>query len=584
MKGSFKFLVLGVILVLVGVLAIAPLNAQEECCQGGIIIEGNLGGDPATFNPIIASDTASRRITAFLYPNFVAVDPSQAIIVPSNPPLAGGAIVQDWEISEDGTVYTFNLRDDMTWSDGTPITSADIIYTWEAIQAGAEGIVDTPLAFVIDPTGETGILSVEAPDANTVVVTFASAECTALNNAGVLYPAPSHVLPEDVATLNDAEFNLAPSVAGGPFLFGEFRPGEQVSLVGNPSYVDAGMGFVNPSGYIYRNVPDATVLVEQFLASETNVIDGPAVERRGEIRESEGVQPFDFPGNAWDYFAMNLADPTNPQNGLDEAGEVIDQGSHPIFGNVEVRQALAQGIDVESIIDAAVFGEGERMTSFIIPASWAYANDLPPIAFDPDAAGAALEAAGWVDADGDGVREATADNEFAEEGTPLSFTLYTNEGNTRREAIGTLIQDQLSQIGVQVDFQTIDFNTLLDIMDAQTFDAIILGWRNGYPDDPDATQLFTPASDVVGAGSNFTSWNNEEFTALNNEAKALAGCDPAERAALYGQMQEIFQQDLPYVPLFAINGMYAAQSTVEGFDPYPSQLYWNADTWAVRSE
>jgi peptide/nickel transport system substrate-binding protein len=584
MKGSFKFLVLGVILVLVGVLAIAPLNAQEECCQGGIIIEGNLGGDPATFNPIIASDTASRRITAFLYPNFVAVDPSQAIIVPSNPPLAGGAIVQDWEISEDGTVYTFNLRDDMTWSDGTPITSADIIYTWEAIQAGAEGIVDTPLAFVIDPTGETGILSVEAPDANTVVVTFASAECTALNNAGVLYPAPSHVLPEDVATLNDAEFNLAPSVAGGPFLFGEFRPGEQVSLVGNPSYVDAGMGFVNPSGYIYRNVPDATVLVEQFLASETNVIDGPAVERRGEIRESEGVQPFDFPGNAWDYFAMNLADPTNPQNGLDEAGEVIDQGSHPIFGNVAVRQALAQGIDVESIIDAAVFGEGERMTSFIIPASWAYANDLPPIAFDPDAAGAALEAAGWVDADGDGVREATADNEFAEEGTPLSFTLYTNEGNTRREAIGTLIQDQLSQIGVQVDFQTIDFNTLLDIMDAQTFDAIILGWRNGYPDDPDATQLFTPASDVVGAGSNFTSWNNEEFTALNNEAKALAGCDPAERAALYGQMQEIFQQDLPYVPLFAINGMYAAQSTVEGFDPYPSQLYWNADTWAVRSE
>src|SRR5690606_658911 len=208
----------------------------------------------------------------------------------------------------------------------------------------------------------------------------------------------------------------------------------------------------------------------------------------------------------------------------------IDQGSHPIFGNVEVRRAIALGIDVESIIDAAGFGEGERMTSFIIPASWAYANDLPPIAYDPDAAAAALEAAGWVDADGDGVREATADNGYAEEGTPLSFTLYTNEGNTRREAIGTLIQDQLSQIGVQVDFQTIDFNTLLDIMDAQTFDAIILGWRNGYPDDPDATQLFTPASDVVGAGSNFTSWNNEEFTALNNQAKSLPGCDPAERA------------------------------------------------------
>jgi peptide/nickel transport system substrate-binding protein len=314
------------------------------------------------------------------------------------------------------------------------------------------------------------------------------------------------------------------------------------------------------------------------------VIDGPAVQSRAEIRSTEGVQPFDFPGNAWDYFAMNLADPNNPQNGLDEEGNVIDQGQHPIFGNVEVRRAIAMGIDVDAIIDAAVFGEGERMTSFIIPASWAYDGDLPPIAYDPDAAATALEEAGWVDADGDGVREATADNEFADEGTPMSFTLYTNEGNTRREAVGTLIQDQLSQIGVQVDFQTIDFNTLLDIMDAQTFDAIILGWRNGYPDDPDATQLFTPGSDVVGAGSNFTSWNNEEFTDLNNQAKSLPGCDPAERAPIYAQMQEIFQPDLPYVPLFAINGMYAAQSTVEGFDPYPSQLFWNVDTWAVRSE
>ena len=136
MKGSLRFLVLGTILVLFAALAVAPLTAQED--GGGIIIEGNLGGDPATFNPIIASDTASRRITGFIYPAFLAVDPSQAVIVPSNPPLAGGALVQDWEVSEDGTVYTFNLREDLTWSDGTPITSADIIYTWNAIQAGSD--------------------------------------------------------------------------------------------------------------------------------------------------------------------------------------------------------------------------------------------------------------------------------------------------------------------------------------------------------------------------------------------------------------------------------------------------------------
>lgn len=583
MKISFKFLLIGAAVLLVGALALVPAVAQEE--GGGIIIEGNLGGDPATFNPIIASDTASRRITGFIFPGFINVDVSQAAESFYNPPLAAGGIANDWTVSEDGTTYTFNLRQGLSWSDGTPITSADVIYTWNAIKAGAEGIVDTPLSFVIDPTGETGILDVTAPDEYTVVVQFATAECTSLGNAGVLYPAPSHVLPADVAELNDAEFNLNPTVGQGPFLFSEFRPGEQVALVGNDAFFDATNGFVSPDGYIYQNVPDANVLVERFLAGEQNVIDGPAVARRSEIRaaaDAGNAQVYSFPGNSWDYLALNLADPNNPQNGLDENGNPIDQGNHPIFGDVNVRRALAHGIDVDAIIDAAVFGEGSRMTSFIIPASWAYHDELPPIAYDPELAAQMLEEAGWVDSDGDGVREANGAL-YAEDGTPLSFTLYTNEGNTRREAIGTLVQDQLSQIGVQVDFQTIDFNTLLDIMDSQTFDSIILGWRNGYPDDPDATQLFTPQSDVVGAGSNFTSYSNPEFVALNNQAKNVPGCAAEDRAPLYHQMQEIFQQDLPYIPLFVIDGMYAAGANVEGFNPYPSQLYWNVDTWTVRA-
>jgi peptide/nickel transport system substrate-binding protein len=408
-------------------------------------------------------------------------------------------MAESWEISEDGTVYTFHLRQDLTWTDGTPITSADVMYSWEAIKAGAEGLIDVPASYVIDPSGETGILDVQAPDEYTVVVTFATAECTALSYAASISPVPAHVMPADVTTLMDADYNLNPTVTSGPFMFSEFRPGEQTSLVGSPTYPDAINGVVEPTGYIYKNVPDQTVIVEQFLAGELNVIDGPAVARRQDIRNTD-AQVYPFPGNAWDYFAMNLADPNNPQNAFDEAGNPIDQGHHPIFGDVRVRQAFARAIDVESMISAAVFNEGSRMTSFLIPASWAYDNDLAPIPFDPEAAAGMLEEAGWVDEDGDGVREAHGAL-YAEDGTPLQFTLYTNEGNTRREAVGTLIQDQLAQVGAQVDFQTIDFNTLLDIMDSQTFDTIILGWRNGYPDDPDATQLFTPTSDVIGAGS-----------------------------------------------------------------------------------
>ena len=126
---------------------------------------------------------------------------------------------------------------------------------------------------------------------------------------------------------------------------------------------------------------------------------------------------------------------------------------------------------------------------------------------------------------------------------------------------------------------TIDFNTLLDIMDTQTFDTFILGWRNGWPDDPDATQLFTAQADVVGGGSNNTSYYNPEFEALNLQAKSVPGCAVEDRAVLYQEMQAIFQADLPYVPLFTQDGMYAAGPEVAGFGPYPSNLYWNVDTW-----
>ena len=577
MKIFRKFLMIGTAVALLG--AFAPIAAQEGG-QGGIIIEGNLSADVATMNPIMSSDTASSRVIGFMFPNFIGADPAAAVLAPAQP----NSLAESWEISEDGLTYTFTLRQDMTWSDGTPITSADILYSWEAIQAGAEGLIDVPGSYIIDPTGATGVLDVQAPDDFTVVVTMASPECTSLSYAASIVPAPSHVLPEDVTALGDSEFNLAPSVTRGPFTFGEFRPGEQVSLINDPTYpaVDTVLGYVAPEGFIYRTVPDQTVMVEQFLAGELNTIDGPAVARRQDIRNSSATV-YSYPGNAWDYLAMNLADPNNPQNAFDEAGAPIDQGNHPIFGDVRVRQALARAIDVESIIDAAVFNEGVRMTSFLIPASWAYADDLPLIPFDPDAAAAMLDEAGWVDADSDPATPRVAQGaEFAEDGTEFVFTLYTNEGNTRREAIGTLVQDQLAQIGVRVDFQTIDFNTLLDIMDSQTFDSIILGWRNGYPDDPDATQLFTPASDVIGSGSDFTSFNNARFNELNTQAKSLAGCDPAERAAIYGEMQQIMQEELPYIWLFATNGMYAANS-IEGFDPYPSQMYWNIDAWSVST-
>ncbi len=573
MRKLSRIFLTGLMLALVLTLAL-PTAAQGP--KGGIIIEGSFGGDPSTFNPILCTETGCARIVGLIFPGTIGVDPEIAAParVGENPRVRG-AMVTDWQISEDGTVYTLTFRDDMFWTDGTPITAYDYKYSWDAIVSGQ---TDTNLGYVQDV-----IASVEAPDERTVVVTLHEPDCNALLYIGYIQPLPAHILGDDFTQFNDHPWNFEPTVSAGPFTFGQMRPAELVSLLANPDYPDAELGYVNSEGFIYKAVPDATVMVEQFLAGELNLLDNPAVNRRSDIRaagETGDVQVYPYPGNAWDYMTYNLANPANPQPGLDENGNEIVQDPHPIFGDVRVRRALAHAVDLEAIIDGAVFGEGTAMASTVIPASWAFDETLKPYPYDPDKAREMLAEAGWVDIDNDGVLEAQGAL-YAEDGTEFRFTLYTNEGNTRRAAVGTIIQDELAQIGVMADFQTIDWNTMLDIMYAQTYDAIILGWRQGYPDDPDFTQIFSIQADVPGSGDNTGSYHNQRVVDLMREARRVPGCGLEDRAAIYAEYQRIVQEDQPYMFLYAIDGMYAARSNVEGFDPYPSNMFWNVDAWAV---
>jgi ABC-type transport system substrate-binding protein len=357
---------------------------------------------------------------------------------------------------------------------------------------------------------------------------------------------------------------------------------ERVILTANENYTDS---VVIPEGYIYASVPDQIVMAERFLAGELNVIEDPQVTKREDIRNDANVQNYEYSGRAWDYLSLNYADPDNPQHGVevDENGEpvkdenglpiIVEQDPHPIFGDVRVRRAIQLAINVDEIIEKATLGEGTVMAANELPTSWALNPDLQPVPHDPEAALALLADAGWTDSDGDGLLD--------KDGQPFSFELLTNVENARRTQIGELVQEQLAQIGIEVNFVTLDFNQLLEIQDSQTFDAVILGWRNGYPIDPDQTGIFTSDGDIVGSGFNSVSYTNPEIDRLMKAALAVPGCGLEDRAAIYHQIQEILQQDQPYVWLFAQNGFYAASNTVNGFNPYPNEMYWNADVWTI---
>ena len=191
------------------------------------------------------------------------------------------------------------------------------MYSWEAIKAGAAGYHRrTRSGIVIDPTGESGILDVTAPDDHTVVVTFASVGMHRPQLRRCLLPLPSQSLPTDVDPVD--RLRTATSTRRSPAVpstSANSAPASRSAWSATPTYADALDGVVKPAGYIYKNVPDATVLVEQFLAGETNLIDNPSVPRRADIRASDcsGLQ---LPRQPWDYLGVQPGRPEQPAERL----------------------------------------------------------------------------------------------------------------------------------------------------------------------------------------------------------------------------------------------------------------------------
>lgn len=572
---------------LIAAFAIAPLssfvtNAQGELAdpgagKGAPIVEPNFGGDITTLNPILIQDGSSADVAARLFPAFIGGDPDTGLPTPG----ARGAIVKEWTVSEDGLTYTFTLRDDWKWSDGAPITSTDVKYAYDAI---VSGVVDTTIKSQV-----AAIESVEAPDPQTVVIKFKELDCAAILVASAIPVVPAHKYKEVYPTFEemkvDNPYNLAPTVTAGDFKFSNFRPGEQVTLVADQAYVDAILDHVVPEGYVYKQVADQNVGVEQFLAGQITIIDSVPESRQDEMKKlgDEGKLVYnELPAGTRHIWIFNVADPTAPKNGLDENGNPVDQGHHPIFGDKRVRQAVALGINHDDLNKGAFNGHGIAIGTPVLPGTWAHNQNIKAWPYDPERAAALLDEAGWVDDDNnpDTPRVATDKALYAAPGTKLEFKLLVFSGNPSIDASSVLIQNQLKRLGIKMDLDVVEFQQMVGKLLSQTFDAnmVFLGISRNNP----GTSLLSQhgaQGDVVDSGLNPGSWYNAEFEEVVKKSQTLAGCDQAERKKLLDRAQEILYDE---VPMYFVNYSmvpFVAQSNLKNYEPKQFGIRWNIDAW-----
>ena len=480
MKHFSKLVLLGMIVAAL-VVMVLPVGAQDaDAGEGGTIIYANLGDDPSTFNPIISSDTSSSDVHDWMYPDIIELDPVTLTEVPGSP----GGMAESWEYDEAGTTLTITLRQDMFWADGEQITSEDYMWAYNAVASGTTSSSRTYVMYELaDGTVTEGVVhSMEALDDFTIqvrlgnVVTDEDGEvvldadgnpeltvnCQAISDLNDIPVVPAHVYEaafgDDYASM-DGDPYFVPESEAGMATFGQFSDpfiefGVQVSLLSDQGYVDAVSGQVTPGEWLYQNVEDQTVMYERFLAGDFTRISVSA-DNQNAMRGNEGFQIIEYPANGYTWMGYNLADPSNPQAGKDADG-IIDQGLHPIFGDIRVRQAIAYGIDVIAMIGerpdgdtpatGILEGNGYPIATHNHPGLSSTDDELAelgvaPYPYDPDQAMALLEEAGWVDADGDGVRECAGclyatEVDASFEGSPLEFELLTNAGNNLREAAG----------------------------------------------------------------------------------------------------------------------------------------------------
>jgi peptide/nickel transport system substrate-binding protein len=564
-------------------LLVVPTLAQEDPAplgpgEGLPVVEGNFGGDIATTNPLLVNDGSSQDVVNRLFPTFIGADPETGLPTPDAP----RSIAKSWTFNEDRTVMTVTLDEGWTWSDGTPVTSADVKYAYDAI---ASGEVDTPLGSYI-----SSIESLEAPDPQTVVITFAEANCNAEIDASNIPVVPAHKYQEVYPTFADmtaeSEYNLNPEVTAGPFKFENFRAGEQVTTLADQNYPDSPAGHVVPEGWVYKNFQDQLVIVEQFLAGDVTFTTIPE-DREAEMRERAAAGEFtlyETPSTGWQVLLFNQANPDNPQPGLDEEGNRIEQEPHPIFGDVRVREAVAHAINHEDLNAGAFSGTGMPVGGPMLPQSWAYNENIQPYEYNPELSMQLLDEAGFVDDDNDPAtpRVATEDALYAEPGTVLEFDLTTFIGNPSIDASSILIQDQLKQVGFQVNLDIIEFTPMLDKLVGQTYDALMVFWGVTNVNPNEMYDQLGLESDVPGSGFNTGSFYNEEFEELMKSARNLPGCDPAERKALYDRAQEIIHDQVPYYLVNTSIVPVAISPKLENFDPKRNSMTWNLPAWQLR--
>ena len=523
--------------------------------------------DPPSFNPIVADTGFDALVMELVMLGMTDVDPEGKVfpeLAAELPTLDNGGV----ELSEDESTMsvTWKMSDDVKWQDGTPVTADDVIFTWNAIS---------------DPTngswipGSDYIDSVEKIDQNSFIVNYNTIYPGYLTQFGGEQIAvwPAHYC--------DAEQGFVAwdcgrqPLSNGPFTLTEWVEGDHMTFAKNPNYFEAGKPEIDE--VIVRIVPDDAVRKTMMLNGDADIDMWINVNTINDLKDSEVAKVSLSPTDRW---VMRLFMNEAAKGTTDPAAS-----PHPILSDVNVRQAIRMAVDVDTINSQIFYGLAHPVwTEFFRPP---YVCEVPRPKFDPQAAKALLEEAGWTDSDADGVRECNGCS-TAEPGhkMEMEFITYAEYGEPL-ELTQQLIAEMLGEIGIRMNISVVEGSVLWDLAEnggieqSGNFDIDI--WDDGYAGvDPTdyVWEAYSQEAMEPGGGWNFFRWDNPNVDALIDEAYTL---DEQTRKDTFCAIGDYINEEVPIIHLFTVPNAEAYSSRLEGVQSTVNDLVtWNIAEWKIK--
>lgn len=545
MKKLMKPLALLMAVVMVTLTGCGGSGSDES---GSSIIIGQ-SSEVANLNPMIQPRTPDSNVQCLIFDYLVIPDENLNYV---------GDLAESWDISDDGTVYTFHLQEGVKWHDGEDFNADDVVFTLTALASpeytgGNEGRVMSIVGASEYQAGTAdSVEGIKKIDDYTVEITLASPNAAFLSNMYVAM-LPEHILGEESpADWGNDDFNRAP-IGTGKYKFVEWEAGQYISLERNDEYFGTMPSIEN----VVVQFGADTTLVAALLNGEIDVLYNlPATEIEN-VEAVDGVGVYNYEMMSVYYIGLNQLDPD--------------------LSDLRVRQALAYALDKQTIVDT-VYGETATVANDIFPDNhWSHNPDVTVYEYNPEKAMALLEEAGYTMNASTGYYE--------KDGETLHLT-YDMSTSTDGRQVAALIQQYWKAIGVEMevieqDFATLAYSKLLpnnatEETTAESFQCYTLGF--GVEADPEEYNAYLSTS--TGAGSwNFIHYSNPQVDELFQQQ--LLETDPDARADCFHQIAQIISDDVPWIPLYNKATSTGLSDRVQNFTADFRGINFQIEKWTL---